>query len=488
MAGGQHREQGLEQASPEAVPSFYDTEQRRVVPLATVHPREVRIYTCGPTVYHHAHIGNLRTFLFEDLLRRSLRYLGYRVIQVMNLTDVDDKTIDRAREAGLSLAEYTSPFVESFFDDLDTLHIERAEHYPKATEHIAEMIALVERLVAEGIAYVRDGSVFFRIADDPDYGRLSGIDLDQVRRGERVADDEYEKEDVRDFVLWKGAKPGEPAWDSPWGEGRPGWHIECSAMSMKYLGESFDIHCGGVDNIFPHHENEIAQSESATGKTFVRHWLHAEHLIVDGEKMSKSLGNQFTLRELRERGAEPRAIRFLFFSVHYRKKLNFTFAALEDAAAALRRLDEMKFRLLNATESEDQRSPIPDAVGELRSGFAAGLADDLNFSRALAALFDFVKVVNVAIENGELARGDRDRVLSALGEVDSVLGVLDAEEWQTEAGGEDLDEAGILRLIEERQKAREAKDFARADEIRDQLAGRGIVLEDTPQATRWKRQ
>jgi cysteinyl-tRNA synthetase len=488
MAGGQHREQDLEQASPEAIPSFYDTEQRRVVPLATVHPDEVRIYTCGPTVYHHAHIGNLRTFLFEDLLRRGLRYLGYRVTQVMNLTDVDDKTIERAREAGLSLAEYTSPFVESFFADLDTLHIERAEHYPKATEHIAEMIALVERLVAEGIAYVRDGSVFFRIAEDPDYGRLSGIDLDQVRRGERVADDEYEKEDVRDFVLWKGAKPGEPAWDSPWGEGRPGWHIECSAMSMKYLGESFDIHCGGVDNIFPHHENEIAQSESATGRTFVRHWLHAEHLIVDGEKMSKSLGNQFTLRELRERGAEPRAIRFLFLSVHYRKKLNFTFAALEDAAAALRRLDEMRFRLMNAAESEGRRSPILDAVRELRSGFAAGLADDLNFSRALAALFDFVKVVNVAIENGELAKDDRERILTVLGRLDSVLGVLDAEEWQAEDGEEDLDEAAILRLIEERRKAREARDFGRADEIRDELAGRGIVLEDTPQGTRWKRQ
>jgi cysteinyl-tRNA synthetase len=259
-------------------------------------------------------------------------------------------------------------------------------------------------------------------------------------------------------------------------------------MSMKYLGESFDIHCGGVDNIFPHHENEIAQSESATGRTFVRHWLHAEHLIVDGEKMSKSLGNQFTLRELRERGAEPRAIRFLFLSVHYRKKLNFTFAALEDAAAALRRLDEMRFRLMNAAESEGRRSPILDAVRELRSGFAAGLADDLNFSRALAALFDFVKVVNVAIENGELARGDRERILTVLGRLDSVLGVLDAEEWQAEDGEEDLDEAAILRLIEERRKAREARDFGRADEIRDELAGRGIVLEDTPQGTRWKRQ
>ncbi|MFQ5527905.1 MAG: cysteine--tRNA ligase, partial [Thermoanaerobaculia bacterium] len=321
-------------AEPETArpaPSFYNTLGRGSEPLDPVDPGKVRIYTCGPTVYGHAHIGNLRTFLFEDILRRSLRYLGFDVVQVMNLTDIDDKTILGAAEQGVTLDEYTQPFIDSFFEDLETLHIEPAEQYPKATEHIPEMIALVEKLVEEGYGYESDGSIFFRIASDEDYGRLSGFDLDQVRQGERVASDEYDKEDARDFVLWKGAKPGEPSWDSPWGPGRPGWHLECSAMSMKYLGETFDIHCGGVDNIFPHHENEIAQSESATGKPFARHWLHSEHLIVDGEKMSKSLGNFYTLKELLERGAKPRAIRYLFLSVHYRKKLNFTFEGLDDA-------------------------------------------------------------------------------------------------------------------------------------------------------------
>ncbi|HSL84675.1 MAG TPA: cysteine--tRNA ligase, partial [Thermoanaerobaculia bacterium] len=312
-------------------PAFYDTMERRLVHLHPVEEGRVGLYTCGPTVYGHVHIGNLRTFLFEDLLRRALAYLGYRVTQVMNLTDVDDKIIAGAREAGLSIDEYTAPFIEAFFRDLDTLHAERVEHYPRATEHVPEMIALVERLLERGYAYQADGSVFFRIASDDDYGRLSRIDPSQVRRGERVAADEYDKEDARDFVLWKASKPGEPSWDSPWGPGRPGWHVECSAMSMKYLGETFDIHTGGVDNIFPHHENEIAQSESATGDTFVRHWLHAEHLLVDGQKMSKSLGNQYTLGELVERGADPRALRYLFLSVHYRQKLNFTFDSLEAA-------------------------------------------------------------------------------------------------------------------------------------------------------------
>ncbi|MGB3562337.1 MAG: cysteine--tRNA ligase, partial [Thermoanaerobaculia bacterium] len=276
-------------------PIFYNTLGRSPQPLEPLVPGEIRLYTCGPTVYGHVHIGNLRAFLFEDILRRALKYLGYRVTQVMNITDVDDKVIKGAREAGVSLDEFTQPFIDSFFRDLDTLHVERAEEYPRATRHVPEMIDLVQRLIENDFAYESDGSVFFRIAADDDYGRLSGVDLTQVRQGERVADDEYEKEDVRDFVLWKGAKPDEPSWDSPWGPGRPGWHIECSAMGMRYLGETFDIHSGGVDNIFPHHENEIAQSESATGKEFVRHWLHAEHLIVDGEKMSKSLGNQYTL-------------------------------------------------------------------------------------------------------------------------------------------------------------------------------------------------
>lgn len=478
-------------------PTFRNTLGRRTEPLETGEPAKVRIYTCGPTVYGHAHIGNLRTFLFEDILRRSLKYLGYEVTQVMNLTDIDDKTIAGAAEKGVTLDEYTQPFIDSFFEDLATLHVEPAEEYPKATEHIPEMIALVERLVEKGYAYESEGSIFFRIADDDDYGKLSGFDLEQVRQGERVASDEYDKEDARDFVLWKGAKPGEPAWDSPWGPGRPGWHLECSAMSMKYLGESFDIHCGGVDNIFPHHENEIAQSESATEKPFARHWIHSEHLIVDGEKMSKSLGNFYTLKDLLEKGAKPRALRYLFLSVHYRKKLNFTFDALEDATAALKRVDQMRFALDHAAEQDDAASPgsvgapspKSSAAETLRTQFATALADDLNLSKALAALFDFVRAVNKTIESGALQEGDKSRVRDALADVDQVLGVLDPADWPDSAEGDEpaLSDADVEALIQERNEARAAQNFARADEIRDQFAEAGIVLEDTPGGTRWKR-
>jgi len=469
-------------------PVFYNTLGRHLSQLATEVPGEVRMYTCGPTVYNTAHIGNLRTFLFEDVLRRSLRFLGWRVEQVMNLTDVDDKTIEGAASAGTSLAEFTQPFIDAFFVDLDRLHMQRAEHYPRATEHVDEMLELVQKLVEKGYAYESDGSVFFRIGEDKDYGKLSGFDLSQVRQGERVATDDYDKEDVRDFVLWKGAKEGEPAWDSPWGPGRPGWHLECSAMGMKYLGESFDIHCGGVDNIFPHHENEIAQSESATGKPFVRTWIHAEHLIVDGEKMSKSLGNFYTLQDLVERGADLRALRYQLLSVHYRKKLNFTFDGLADAGAALKRLDEMRFRLLHAAESEDVADSVMGPVCErLNQEFGDALANDLNTSEALAALFGFVREVNQAIDGERLAMGDRQLVLDTLAHVDEVLGVLDADEWrEAEEGG--LSDEEIDRLLVERREARESRDFARADEIREQLTDQGIVLEDTPTGTRWKRQ
>ena len=465
---------------------LFNTLGRRLEPLRPIVPDEVRIYTCGPTVYNEIHIGNLRTFLFQDLLRRSLRYLGYRVAQVMNLTDVEDKTIEGAQKAGVSLAAYTEPFVKTFLRDLDALHIERVESFPRATEHVPEMIDLIAKLVDKGYAYESDGSVFFSIAKDPDYGKLSGFDLDQARRGERVASDEYGKDDVRDFVLWKAVKPSEPSWDSPWGPGRPGWHIECSAMSMKYLGETFDVHCGGVDLIFPHHENEIAQSESATGKPFVHTWLHGEHLIVDGHKMSKSLGNQHTLPDLLARGCSARALRYLFLSVHYRQKLNFTFESLEGAAGALRRVDEMRFRLQHAAERGEPDPRLAEAAERLRSDFAAGLADDLNVAVALAALFGFVKEVNVAIEEGRIGTGDRQRVLDALADVDRVLGVLDPAEWP-EGQTREEDEAEIERLVAERNTARGRRDFAASDRIRDELAARGIVLEDTPQGTRWKR-
>jgi cysteinyl-tRNA synthetase len=467
-------------------PVFFNTLGRKLEPFQPVVPGEARVYICGPTVYNEVHIGNLRTFLFGDLLRRSLRHLGYRVIQVMNLTDVDDKTIQGAHKAGLSLTEYTAPFIQTFLRDLDTLHMERVEHFPKATDHIPQMIEIIQTLIDKGYAYETEGSVFFSIGRDEDYGHLSGFDLDQARRGERVASDEYAKEDVRDFGLWKAVKPGEPSWDSPWGPGRPGWHIECSAMSMQYLGETFDLHCGGVDLIFPHHENEIAQSESATGKTFVRTWLHAEHLIVDGQKMSKSLGNQYTLPQLLERGCSPRALRYLFLSVHYRQKLNFTFESLDGAMGALRRIDEMRFRLQHAEEKGSPDARLAEAGEKLRQDFAAALADDLNLAVALAALFAYVKEVNVAIEEKRIGEGDRQRVLDTLQAVDGVLGVLDPAAWP-EGKAEEDDSAEIECLIQERNEARKNRDFKTSDRVRDELAARGIVLEDTPQGTRWKR-
>ncbi|HEX5759345.1 MAG TPA: cysteine--tRNA ligase [Thermoanaerobaculia bacterium] len=470
---------------PELV--LFNTLGRRREPFRPQARREARVYTCGPTVYNEIHIGNLRTFLFEDLLRRGLRYLGYRVTQVMNITDVDDKTIHGARAAGVALDDYTAPFIDAFLRDLDALHVERAEHYPRATHHVPEMIALIGRLLEKGAAYEADGSIWFRIAACPGYGRLSGFDLSQVRRGERVASDEYEKEDVRDFVLWKGAKPEEPAWESPWGRGRPGWHIECSAMAMKYLGETLDLHCGGVDNIFPHHENEIAQSESATGKPFVRTWLHAEHLIVEGEKMSKSLGNQYTLADLLARGAAPRAVRYLLLSVHYRQKLNFTWESLEAAAGALRRVDEMLFRLAHAREVGEPIGTLGGAVEALQRDFAAALADDLNVAEALAAVFRFVKEVNVAIEDRRLGAGDHERVIEALADADAVLGVLDADEWTAEEPGDPASDEEIGRLVAEREAARRARDWAAADRLRGELAGRRVTVEDTPSGPRWKR-
>ena len=473
--------------------SLFNTLGRQ---LQTLEPQEeghVRVYTCGPTVYNDPHIGNLRTFIFEDLLRRVLKYLGYRVTQVMNLTDVEDKIIARAIETGKTLDEVTAAPIEAFFRDLDLLGAERAEEYPRATEHVPEMIAMIETLVEKGFAYESDGSVFFRISADDDYGKLSKIDLTQVRRGDRVAVDEYGKDDARDFVLWKGAKEGEPSWSSPWGDGRPGWHIECSAMSQRYLGSSFDIHCGGVDNMFPHHENEIAQSESANDEPFVRYWLHAEHLLVDGAKMSKSLGNQYNLLDLVAKGMSPRSIRYLFLSVHYRHQLNFTFDSLGGADAALRRLDEMMLRLDRVTP-DDGADSLTDFIERFETEFQGALTDDLNTSGALGALFAFTREINRGIDQG-IRGADIESIRVALKRADQVLGVLDAEAWTSRlenAGVAGSPESGlsdeeIEQLVTARWKARANRDFAEADRMRDELVAADVVLEDGPEGTRWRR-
>ncbi|MEJ2151382.1 MAG: cysteine--tRNA ligase [Gemmatimonadota bacterium] len=461
---------------------LYDTMSRERVPFESREAGRVGMYTCGPTVHDYAHIGNLRTFLFEDLLRRVLEARGYAVTQVMNLTDVDDKIIAKARAAGESIAEYTDRFTRAFFEDLETLRVERAEHYPTATGHIEAMVELIERLERAGHTYrTEDGSIWFRIASFPRYGRLSRIDLSGMRDGARVESDDYDKENPKDFALWKAAKPGEEAWETALGRGRPGWHIECSAMSMAYLGETFDIHTGGVDNVFPHHENEIAQSEAATGEPLARIWLHAEHLIVDGQKMSKSLGNFYTLRDVLERGWAPRAVRWLLLSVHYRQQLNFTFAGLEQASASIERLTDFVRRLEELPAGDTPDESLTARSREARAAFDAALDDDLNSSRALAAVFEWVRDVNRALDEGRGSAADRPVLREVLSAFDAIYDVLEPD-----AAAGDLD-AEIAALIDEREQARKDRDWARADELRGRLAERGIVVEDTPGGPRWKR-
>ena len=463
---------------------FNNTLTRHLEPFEPLEEGHARLYTCGPTVYDHVHIGNLRTFLFEDVLRRTLKLFGYRVTQVMNLTDVDDKTIRGASAAGVSLREFTDRYVDAFFEDLDALRVERAEHYPRATDYIPQMVELVKRLEASGHTYRSDGSIYFRIATFDAYGALSGVSLEDNIAGARVDADEYEKEDARDFVLWKAAKEGEPSWDTELGHGRPGWHLECSAMSMALLGESFDLHTGAVDNIFPHHENEIAQSEGATGRPFVRTWLHAEHLVVEGEKMAKSKGNFFTLRDLLGKGHDPSVIRYLLVSVPYRQKLNFTFDGLHAAAQALDRISNTLRRLQHSpTASGPGDLPIAD-IEVFRADLRAGLADDLNTARALAALHTLLRRVNTALDGAGVSAEARQALTSGLGEADAVLGILPRA--GTGGGGDDA--AMIQRLVDERTAARSAKDFPRADAIREELAERGVLLEDTPHGTVWHRE
>jgi cysteinyl-tRNA synthetase len=473
---------------------LHNTLTGKVEPFVPQKAGEVRMYTCGPTVYDYAHIGNYRTFVFQDILRRFLKLRGYRLIHVMNLTDVDDRIIANAAAAGKSIRDYTEKFVQAFFDDCKALSIESPEHWIRATDHIEDMVKLIERLQKKTYTYPSEGSIYYRIAKFPDYGKLSKIDLTGIQAGARVDNDRYEKESARDFALWKAPKPGEHFWETEIGAGRPGWHIECSAMAMKYLGETLDIHTGGIDLAFPHHENEIAQSEAATGKPFVRYWLHAEHLLVEGEKMSKSLGNFFTLRDLFEKGYKPSALRFALASVPYRKQLNFTFDGLQQATSSVERLRNFADRLKQGKFPAGTQKRMAERIAQAGEEFDAGLSDDLNTARALAAIYDLVREANIAMDKGEFRRGDVAAVQGLLADFDKVFAVLednDAEKLRVlgygsaESGPGD---AEIDKLVGERNAAKKKRDFATADRIRDELGKRGILIEDTKDGSvRWKR-
>jgi cysteinyl-tRNA synthetase len=481
---------------------LFNTLSRAVEPFTPLAPPRVALYTCGPTVWNYAHIGNFRTFVFEDVLRRHLEYTGHEVVHVMNLTDVDDRTIKAAGAAGVPLATHTARYVDAFFEDCDYLRLERATHYPRATAHIAQMVALVTRLLERGVAYRGDdGSVYFAIDRFPAYGRLSRVERRDLKAGARVSSDEYAKEDARDFVLWKAARPEDEqagaAWDAPFGRGRPGWHLECSAMSQHYLGDTLDIHAGGVDLIFPHHEDEIAQSEAATGRPFVRYWVHGEFLLVEGTKMSKRYGNFLTVRDLREDGWNAAALRYLFASTQYRKQLNFTDEALKAADAGTQRLAEVRRRL--AASPPGAGAPFGPLAAELERAFTAAMDDDLDTPRALAALMDFVRAANAALDAGGGEAGDRARALAALDAAAGVLQVLGAEAQTLRVSadavlrsppgpagssleppqpGQDV-ATWATAMAGERQAARMRKDWSRADLARKLLAEQGFEVRDT---------
>jgi cysteinyl-tRNA synthetase len=463
---------------------FFNTLSGRLEEFRPLVEGEVRFYICGPTVYDYAHIGNFRTMgVFADTLRRYLRYKGFRLTHVMNITDVEDRIIKFSQERGLSLDDYTARYIEALWEDFDALGCERPDIVPRATRYIPQMVEIIKRLEAKGHAYKSDGSYYYRISSFPEYGKLSKINFagNIVGASDRIDTDRYEKEDARDFALWKAKdEPEEPAWQTELGEGRPGWHIECSAMSMEHLGETFDIHAGGVDLVFPHHENEIAQSEGATGKQFARYWLHAEHLKVEGETMSKSKGNFYTFRDLRERGFDPAAVRYLLLSVPYRKPLNFTFEGLRGAEKTVQSLRDFRTRLREAKTEAGSNPELRAAVARAREEFEAGMDDDLNTSVALAAVHSLKTEANRALDACTLREDDRRDILETVERFNSVLNIFGRDEAE-------LLDADIQALIEERQQARHRRDFRRADEIRDQLAARGITLEDTRDGVRWKR-
>jgi cysteinyl-tRNA synthetase len=464
---------------------LYNTETREKEEITTSRDHEIRMYTCGPTVYNFAHIGNFRTYVFEDVLRRSLKFFGFRVTQVMNITDIDDKTIRGALQEKIPLKEFTAPYTEAFFEDLKTLHIEKVEFYPRATDYIPQMIKLIQTLLDEEVAYRgTDGSIYFAISKFSTYGRLSHLCLDELKVGASgVAVDEYDKEHAADFVLWKSCDPerdGNIFWESPFGKGRPGWHIECSAMAMDLLGPTIDIHVGGVDNMFPHHENEIAQSEACTHQRFVRYWLHAEHLLVDHKKMSKSLGNFYTLRDLLHKGYTGTEVRYLLLQTHYRTQLNFSFDGLEAARKSLERISDFILRL-RAIDHKVDGAAVDPFILVAKEKFSLALADDLNVSLALAALFDFIRDINTLCDSEQIGRTEAQKILQFLEHIDSVLAVLPLHPPTEEIP------ANLLALLSDRQEARLAKNWVKADACRDQLLTHGYLIEDTPAGARLKK-
>jgi cysteinyl-tRNA synthetase len=467
---------------------LYNTLTRREEPFAPSSDPTVRMYTCGLTVYNRGHVGNFRYFVCVDVLRRTLEYqLGYAMRQVMNFTDVDDRTIAGAQKAGIPLREYTDRYIAMFREDASALGLEPVEENPRATDqaNLEAMAQLVTQLTANGHTYESDGSVYFKISTFADYGKLAHLDHEGIKSGARIDSDNYDKEDARDFVLWKATKPGEPTWDVGFGPGRPGWHLECSAMALRLLGEPpIDVHTGGVDLVFPHHENEIAQSEGATRRPFSRFWFHVEHLVLDDQKMSKSVGNVFTVKDVLDRGVRPSALRYLLLSIHYRKQLKFSWDNLAQAEEALSRLSDFLARL-DLVSSSDSHPAIVQRVESAKAEFANWLASDLNTAGALGTMFDLVRALNSAIDEGQVGGPDVPVILDGFAQFDKVLGVLSlrrAEEAQTSMAAADID-----RKIEERQSARRRRDFATADRIRKDLEEQGILLEDSAAGTRWKR-
>ena len=487
---------------------LFNTLSGQLDPLIAEDGKALRMYACGPTVYDYGHIGNFRTFLQIDVLRRALLLTGTQVRHVMNITDVDDRIIKNAADAGISIRDYSAPFEQAFLEDLDSLRIQHPEQLVRATEHIPKMVELIQKLAAAGAAYqTEDGSWYFRLSAFPAYGKLSKKDLSGMEDGARVDVDEYEKDSARDFALWKAAKPGETFWDTAIGKGRPGWHIECSAMAMEYLGESFDLHGGGEDLMFPHHENEIAQSETVTHKTFARHWMHVRFLLVDGKKMSKSEGNFYTLRDLLLKGYKASAIRMALISVPYRHQLNFTFDGLVDATSAIERMRTFRLRLTSGNFATGENPALQEAAKKAQADYLAALSNDLNTAEARAAIFELIRTANTAIDQGQLLTSDRDAILAVLASFDAVFEVIednDAEptrraiEWAEKAGRladvapellarQGLTDEAIDALVAERTDAKKQRNFARADQIRKELAEKGIILEDSKDGVRWKR-